>query len=616
MARQPSNLQTLLPSLWRLTRRFGPHLRKQWRLLIIAVPALFAEVVFRLLEPWPLKFVFDRVISPTASGSPGRFPALDTLEPIHLIVGAMLAIVAIAGLRALAAYWNKIGFALVGNRVLTDVRHELYHHLQGLSLSFHHQARSGDLIVRVIDDIGRLKEATVTAVLPLLASVLIWLGMVVFMFWLDWRLALIALAPLPFFAFRTQTLTRRIHTVSRQQRQRQSAMAATAAEAMGAIKTVQALSLESAFAEAFTSQSRKSLSEGVQAKRLAVTLERSVDVLMAIARALAVGYGAYLVMAKALTPGELLVFLAYLRKAYKPIQDFAKYTGRLAKAAAAGERVADLLDREPDVRDLPGAVVAPLFCGAVQFHRVRFGYEPGQQVLDDINFEAKPGQRIALVGPSGSGKSTLISLLLRLYDPDAGSMRIDGQDIRHYTLASLRGQISVVLQESLLFAASVRDNIAYGNPEATPEAIEAAAHLANAHAFITELPQGYDTVLGERGVTLSGGQRQRLAIARAAIRQAPILILDEPTLGLDEENERTVIAALNCLSHACTTFLVTHDLALAASADVILYIEGGSIRERGTHAELIQHSGAYATLYRLQCTPDRQLEEVSHAITP
>ena len=223
---------------------------------------------------------------------------------------------------------------------------------------------------------------------------------------------------------------------------------------------------------------------------------------------------------------------------------------------------------------------------------------------------------MALVGPSGSGKSTLMSLLLRLYDPDQGSVLIDGQDIRNYTLQSVRNQISVVLQESLLFAASVRENIAYGNPEATPEAIEAAARLANAHDFICELPQGYDTVLGERGVTLSGGQRQRLAIARAAIRHAPILILDEPTLGLDEENERTVIAALHGLSQASTTFLVTHDLGLAATADLILYVAKGQVQEQGTHAELMQHPGDYAAMYQLQCTPDHQLREARHASRP
>jgi ATP-binding cassette subfamily B protein len=282
------------------------------------------------------------------------------------------------------------------------------------------------------------------------------------------------------------------------------------------------------------------------------------------------------------------------------VQDFAKHTGRVAKAAVAGERVLDVLERTPEVRDLPGAVPAPPFQGAVRFENVSFAYEPGRPVLERIDFEVQPGQHIALVGPSGIGKSTLVSLLLRLYDPAQGRVLIDGRDIRDYTLASMRPQISVVLQDTLLFVASARENIAYGAPESTPEAVEAAARLANAHEFIQALPNGYDTVLGERGLTLSGGQRQRLAIARAAIRQAPILVLDEPATGLDGENERMVLDALRRLADGRTTFIISHDLHLAARADLIFYLERGRVFEHGSHAELIRAGGRYATLYTRQ----------------
>jgi ATP-binding cassette subfamily B protein len=280
--------------------------------------------------------------------------------------------------------------------------------------------------------------------------------------------------------------------------------------------------------------------------------------------------------------------------------EFGLYTGRIAKATGAGERVLDLMDRIPEVRDLPGAVAAPPLGGSVRFEGVRFAYEPCQRVLEHIDFKVAPGGRIALVGPSGIGKSTLVHLLLRLYDPQEGRVLIDGRDIREYTLASLRSQISVVLQETFLFAASVRENIGYGAPAASVGSIEEAARLANAHEFIQALPQGFDTVLGERGVSLSGGQRQRLAIARAALRKSPILILDEPTTGLDEENQRAVVESLERLARGRTTFLISHDLHLAARADLVLYLENGRVLEQGSPGELIEGDGRYATLYRQQ----------------
>ena len=597
---RPLTLRDSLPGLGRLTRRFWPYLGRERPVIVASLLALYVEIGLRLLEPWPLKVVLDRVVATARGRAFHRLPILDAVDPGTVLALSALAVIVFAALRALAAYYNTVGFALVGNRVLAAVRSELYGHLQRLSLSFHTGARSGDLIVRVTSDVGLLQDVAVTALLPLFANALTLVGMAAVMIWLNAPLTLLALATGPLFWVFTTRRSRRIRETARRQRQQEGAMAATAAESIGAVKVIHALSLEGTFARAFTGQSRKNLATGVYATRLSAGLERTVDLLIAVGTALVLWFGARLVQRGTMTPGDLIVFLAYLKNAYRPVKDFVKYTGRLAKASAAGERVLDLLDRTPDVRDLPGAVPAPALRGAVRFEGISFAYEPGRPALEQVDCEVQPGQHVALVGPSGSGKSTFVSLILRLYDPTAGRVLIDGRDIRDYTLASLRAQTSVVLQDSILFAATIRDNIAYGAPGAPPEAIEAAARVTNVHAFIEALPHGYDTVVGERGVTLSSGQRQRIAIARAAIRRAPVLIFDEPTTGLDGESERAVIEALDRLAQGWTTFLITHDLRLAARADLILYLEDGRVRERGTHLELLQADGCYASLYRVQ----------------
>lgn len=605
-------LQVVIPGIGRILKRFSPYIRKQQSLITLSMLALFGEIALRLLEPLPLKFIFDELFVQQAGGAVLHpVPLIGALDTRSLLLLCAIAIVALAGIRGIAAYWSTVGFAFAGNRVLTEIRSVLYTHLQTLSLSFYSRTRSGDLTLRVISDVAVLQEVVVTALLPLLANCLILFGMVGVMFWLNAQLAILGLTLLPIFWFSTFRLTQRIRAVSKQQRQREGSMAATAAESIGAIKLVQALSLQDKFTTVFTHQNQKSLKEGVKAKRLSAQLERTVEVLLATATALVLWRGAELVLRNALTPGDLLVFLTYLKNAFKPVRDFAKYIGRLAKASAAGDRILDLLDQAPDIYDLPEAKPAPRLAGAVQFDNVSFAYEPGYSVLQDISFTVKPGQRVAIVGYSGSGKSTLTTLLLRLYEPDQGTIVIDNQDIRRYTLESLRTQMSVVLQDSLLFAASVWDNIAYGASTATEADVIAAAKLANAHEFILNLPQGYDTILGERGVTLSGGQRQRLSIARASIRQAPILILDEPTTGLDKANEQEVIDALERLSVGRTTFLIVHDLELAARADFIFYMERGRLVERGTHEALMQLNDRYAALYRLQAT-ERQYAAASN----
>lgn len=613
MKKSSPRFTEVVPSLWRTWRHLWPWVRKQRSALLIAFGAMVVSIIFRLLEPWPLKIVFDGVFGTSGAIDPFLARLHDQLGAYGMLLLAAVAIIAFSAFRAIADFFNTLGLARVGNRVLTGVRNELFRHLQRLSLSFHSEARSGDLILRVIRDVSFLKDAAVTAAMPLASSLLLLVAMVAVMLIMDWRLALVALVPMPLLALSAGSLTRKIKAAAKIQRAREGALAASATESIGSIKVVQALSLEERFAESFTAGSQKSGSEDLQVRRLSARLERSVDVVIGVSTALVLSYGGMLVLRSQLTPGDLLVFITYLRRAFNPVQNFAKYTGRLAKAAAAGERVTELLDTLPEVRDLPDATPAPTLRGAVSFDEVTFEYEEGRPVLSAVSFTTSPGEWIALVGPSGSGKSTVTSLILRLYDPQNGRVLLDGRDVRDYTIASVRAQMSIVLQESILFAASVWENIGISRAGATRDEIIEAACLANADELIRRLPRGYDTVLGERGVTLSGGERQRIAIARAALRRAPILILDEPTTGLDEENERLVIEALERLATGRTVFVISHDLTFASRADRIMVLERGILLEEGSHQALIERNGRYAALYRLQSTVVAKFEERVHA---
>ncbi len=581
----------------RLARAFRVEMAREQRLMWISAGTVLGGVLFRILEPWPLKFIYNAVFLKHQYGLwLTLLRGLGTEAQVAIFAVSMIAI---TGLAATFEYLSTVAMGVAASRILADIRGKLFRHLANLSISFHGRNRTGDLVTHVTYDVDRMREVIVSSLLPFLTNVLTLIAMVGVMFWMNWTLGCIVAVAFPVFFFVVNRLTARIKEIARVQRVREGAVASTTAETIGSIRIVQALSLQTKFMDIFSIANRKSLQAGNQVQQLSAGLERSVDLLATSTAAVVLWFGVHNVLEGRLTPGDLIVFANYLRIGFKPIRQLAKYLGQIARALASGDRILELLATPLEIQDGVDSLPAPPFAGHIRFENVSFEYEPGRVALRNVSFEVKPGQKAVLVGPSGSGKSTIASLLLRLHDPQEGRILIDGRDIRAYTIESLRSQISIVMQDSPLFALSVRDNIAFGATSGSSQEITEAARIANAHDFIMHLPQQYDTVLGERGATLSGGQRQRVAIARAAIRQAPIIILDEPTTGLDRKNESEVSAALDRLSDKSTTLLITHDLQTAQNADLVVFLSEGRIVERGTHQSLMALDREYAaTVHR------------------
>jgi ATP-binding cassette subfamily B protein len=577
-------------------------LRPHWKSLTVAFIAVVGESAADLLEPWPLKVVFDYVLG--SKKMPGWLAGIVNSVAGHdklaILYFAAFSVIAIATVGAISSYAEKYLTTSVGQWVMHDLRRTLYHHIQRLSLSYHDQKKTGDVISRVTSDIDAVQDFVSQALLGIVVNTLTLMGMLAVMFYLDWRFTLIALSVAPFLFAVVYIYTRRIKEASRAVRKKEGEVVSIVQEVLSSIRVIQAFAREDYEQTRFEQQSLESVETALRARSLKAKLAPIVQILVAIGTCLVLWYGVKLVLAGEITTGSLLVFLLYLGKMYKPMRELSKMTDTLSKSAVGYERIKEVIETEREIHNVKGARPAPPFKGQIEFSHVEFGYASDNLTLKDVNFKIEPGQLAAFVGPTGAGKTTIASLLARFYDPVKGEVKIDGKDVRAYKIKSVRRQISFVLQENLLFRATIWQNIAYGRPEASSEEIIEAARLANADEFIMKLPDQYDTLVGERGVTLSGGQRQRIAVARAIIRNSPILILDEATSSLDSASEELVFDALARLIKGKTTIVIAHRLATVRRADVIFVLNDGSIVEQGTHEELLSRKGLYTELHDLQ----------------
>ena len=581
-----------------LKRLLRPHAKS----LALGVLVVAGGSIADLLQPWPLKIIIDTVLR----GHVGKGWLNDFVrdaagnDPLDILRFAALAVLGIAALGASCSYAEKSLTTTIGQKVMHELRRTLYAQIQRLSLAYHDHKQTGDLISRVTGDIDSVQGFLASGLLSTLVSLLTLFGMIGVMFSISWKFTLIALSIVPVLFAVVFTYTRKIKKASRAVRKKEGEMVSIIHEVFSAVRVVRAFAREDYEQRRYEVESMESVSIALRARGLKAKLSPLVEMIVAGGTCMVLWFGARMVLDGSLSTGSLIVFVLYLSKMYKPMQELSKMTDTYTKAAVAWERIQEVLQTRRDVEDLPGAVPAPSFRGEIEFDHVGFSYNSNAPVLRDVNLHIAPGEMAALVGPTGSGKTTITSLVARFYDPTAGVVRIDGYDVRRLQQTSLRQQISFVLQETLLFHGTIATNIAYGKSGATMEDIVRAAEQANASEFIDKMPDGYDTVVGERGVTLSGGQKQRIAIARALIRNLPILILDEPTSGLDAESEQLVFDALDRLMEGKTSIVIAHRLATIRRADKIFVIDGGAIVETGKHADLIARGGLYAKLHEIQ----------------
>lgn len=607
----PSEKVKALPSkslaklVWTLVRPY-----KKWMTIIFT--AMVLETLMSLATPWPLKILIDNVIGHHKlphwlSWMERVFPAENKMQ---FAAVAAVSLIVMAAIGALAGYLNSYFTESIAQYVSNDLRRRIYHHLQRLSLAYYDTHQTGKLLSVITSDVSTIQDFASSTLMSIIVDSLTILGMLGIMFYLNAGFTLLAICITPFLLFFVSRFKKVMKKATHEVRVDQSNMLTVMQQGLESIRAVNAFGRQELEENKLKKVSMETVGAALKARRVKSVLNPVITLIVAACTAMVLWQGTDLVLKGAMTVGSLTVFLWYMNKFFSPVQDLAKMTSTIAQATVALERIQSILDTEILISDLPGAEDPGKLRGDIVFENVSFAYNADEPVLKGIDLHIGSGQRVGICGPTGSGKSTILSLIARFYDTTGGQVYIDGKDITRFSIDGLRSQIAFVLQDTVLFYGTVRDNIAYGRPEATEEEIIEAAKLANAHEFISHMPHGYDTMVGERGVTLSGGQRQRIGIARAVVRNSPILVLDEPTAALDTEAEKIVMEALEQLMQGRTVITIAHRLSTIADSDKIVVLHDGVIAEEGTHDELIELGQIYAGLYNNQASSKHPLHKI------
>ena len=576
---------------------------------------LVVAALVDLLQPWPIKWLVDYVFGNQTAPAwlTSIWPVLETKNAVGGITAVCISILVLAVFYRLGITIGHFFLVRAGARVVQALRVHACEHLHRLSVAYHDKTKVGDSLYRVAYDSHAAQALINGAIVPMATGALMLVGALVIMLQMNVALTVTTMAAAPLFMLIIRGFGKMIDRQSRRYHESESALVSTVQESLSSIRAIQAFTLEPQTSDKFHAQSRRSLEANEKMTRTQLIYSACAGLAVSVGTAAVVWVAGHQVMSGALTLGDILVFLAYLGMLYQPMNTFSQSASVIQSASAQLGRVFEIIDAVPDIADRPNAKTLPASRGSVEFRDVDFEYEKGRPVLEGINFKAEPGEIVALVGRTGAGKTTMASLLLRFYDPTAGAVLLDGHDLRDLKVAWLRQQVSVVLQDPIIFSTTIAENIAYGKPGASLEEIRKAARRAQADEFIRALPDGYETILGERGVNLSGGQRQRLSIARAFLKNAPILVLDEPTSALDVHTEEALLIALKELMRGRTTFVIAHRLSTVRQADVVVVLQNGKIIERGSHDELVSRKSVYASMYRLQHGGAGEVNELSFA---